>query len=96
VCTVHFNVKYTVFHSHNLALFVEFVCFSEEITTVNLTVNYLVFVKETPRYKLCGVQLGLKVLVRRPSPYKGLRVIMCHVQSVFRGILMNSTSYRMS
>ena len=93
VCTAHFNVKCTVFHPHSLALFVEFVCFSEEITTVNLTVNYLVFVKETPRYTVrCATVL--KVLVRRPSPYKGL--IMCHIKSVFRRILMNFTSYNVS
>lgn len=49
VCTAHFN-KCTVFHPHILALFVECVCFSEEIMTVNLTVKYLVFVKETPTY----------------------------------------------
>lgn len=58
VCTAHFKVKCTVLHPRSLALFVEFVCFSEEITTVNLTVNYLVFVKETPRYTVrCAAEL---------------------------------------
>lgn len=50
MCTAHFNGKCAVLHPHSLALFFEFVCFSEEITTVHLTVNCFVFVKETPTY----------------------------------------------
>ena len=58
MCTARFNVKCTVLHPHSLALFVEFVCFSKEITTVNLTVNYFVFGKETPTHTVrCATEI---------------------------------------
>lgn len=94
VCTAHFNIKVhsTVFHALSLALFDECICFSEEITTVYLMLRY---VCNGYAILYCAVyNCVLKVFVRPSSPYKGLN--MCHIQSIFRGILMKSTSYHVS